>query len=203
MDNGAADDPDPAMVARVRRDLGRLGSDGASAPDIPEDVLARVVASLRAEPAHRVARQPLRRLQVLGLVVGVGAALVGLVVGATMLSRDPAPTFAVGPTAEQITVSRPAATIPLPDAQIIGLLTQAPDYGPLSDARRRASCLDGLGYPPDTQVLGARLLHVGGRPAVLMLLPGETPAAVAAVVVEPNCSAAHTALLAKTVVTRT
>jgi hypothetical protein len=41
-----------------------------------------------------------------------------------------------------------------------------------------------------------------GRPGVLMLLPGDTADAVVAVVVEPDCSAAHTGQLARTVVTR-
>jgi hypothetical protein len=35
-----------------------------------------------------------------------------------------------------------------------------------------------------------------------MLLPGDTPGAVTALVVEPNCSSAHAGLLADTVVTR-
>lgn len=206
MDNGTEDGLDPAVVERVRRDLQRLGSHEASAPEAPPDVTARVVAALRAEPRpsnHKVRRPPLRRLQVVGLVVGLGAILAGVIVGVSMLSRDPAPTYPVGPTAEQITVERPAATIPLPDPQIIALLSQPPDYGPLTDPRRRDSCLAGLGYPSQTQVLGAQPLQLHGRPALLMLLPGESPEVVVAVVVEPNCSGAHTGLLVKAVVTRT
>jgi hypothetical protein len=42
-----------------------------------------------------------------------------------------------------------------------------------------------------------------GQPAVLMLLPGDSPETVVAVVVEPGCSGAHTGLLAKVLVTRT
>ena len=52
-------------------------------------------------------------------------------------------------------------------------------------------------------MLGARPLDMHGRPAMLLLLPGETAEAVVAVVVEPGCSNAHTGLLAKSVVTRT
>ena len=202
MDNGMDRGLDPAVVKRVRRDLAELGSDVSSAPDVPPDVTARVVAALRAEPAHSVRRPPLRRLQMLGLVVGLGAALTGGVVGAAMLARAPAPTLSLGPTAQQITVSRPATVIPLPESRIVALLSQPPDYGPLSDAARRESCLDGLGYAAGTTVLGARPLDMHGRPAVLMLLPGDTPEAVVAKVVEPNCSAAHTGLLADTVVSR-
>ncbi len=206
MDNGTGDGLDPAVVERVRRDLAELGSDGASAPDVPPEVTSRVVAALRAEsstPSHSRRRPPLRRLQVIGLVVGVGAALAGAIVGVSMLGRDATPTFGAGPTAEQLTVSRPAPTIPLPDPQIIALLTQTPDYGPLTDPQRRDSCLTGLGYAARTPVLGARPIDMNDRPAVLMLLPGDTPDDVVAVAVEPECSRARTHLLAKTVVTRT
>ena len=202
MDNGTEDDLDPAVVERVRRDLADLGADAASAPDVPPDVTERVIAALRAEPAHTVRRQPLRRLQIIGLVVGLGAVVAAVVVGAMMLGRPDAPAFPAGPTAEKITVERTAA-IPLPDAQILDLLSQDPDYGPLADPQRRGSCLGGLGYPPGTAVLGARPLDMRGQPAVLMLLPAESPDDVVAVVVEPGCSGAHTGLLAKSSVTRT
>jgi len=51
-------------------------------------------------------------------------------------------------------------------------------------------------------VLGARPVDMHGRPAVLMVLPGDTPKALVALVVEANCSSADTALLADTVVRR-
>jgi hypothetical protein len=199
MDN--EDDHDPA-VARVRRDLTELGSDAASAPAVPEHVTSRVVAALRAEPAHTVRRQPLRWPQLFALALGIGATVAAVMVGASTLARDPAPTYPAGPTAEQITVDRPAATVPLPDPQILGLLTRPADFGPLADPIQRRSCLDRLGYG-GTQVLGARPLDMHGRPAVLMLLPGDTPEGLVAVVVDSNCSGAHIPLLAKTVVTRT
>ena len=126
----------------------------------------------------------------------------GVVVGALMLARDPAPTWSTGPSAESITVSRPATDLPLSDPQIIGLLASSPDYGPLADPRRRASCLSGLGYSPATAVLGARPVDIHGRPAVLILLPADTSTMVRALVVAPYCDAAHTGLLANTLVTR-
>ena len=119
-----------------------------------------------------------------------------------MLVREPAPTRSAGPTAESITVSRPASDVPLSDPQIVGLLSQRPDYGPLADPQRRASCLSGLGYSAATTVLGARQVDMHGRPAVLMLLPADTPQTVRALVVEPDCNSAHTGLLANTDVTR-
>jgi hypothetical protein len=200
--DGTEDNLDPAVVERVRRDLAALGSDEASAPDVPPEVTERVLATLRAEAVHTVARPPLRRLQVIGLVVGLGAAVTAVIVGAVMLNRPEPPTFPAGPTAEMLTVERPAA-IPLPRPQIIELLSRTPDYGPLTDPRRRGSCLSGLGYPPGTTVLGARPLDVRGQPGVLLLLPGDSPDDFVAVAVEPGCSAAHTGLLAKSLLTRT
>ena len=195
-----------SALDRVRCDLAEPGSDEASAPDVPADVTARVgavlaAAGVRQTAAHAVGRPRLRRFQVLGLVVGLGATLVAVVTGAVMLVRDPAPTQSTGPTAKSITGSRPPRNIPLSDPQIVGLLSHDPDYGPLADPERRASCLSGLGYS-GASVLGAQPVDMHGRPGVLMLMPGDRPHAIVALVVEPNCSSAHTGLLADTVVTR-
>lgn len=200
MDSGAGTEPDPAALERVRRELAELGADEGSAPDVPPAVTARVVAALRAQPAHSMRPPRLRRSQVIGLVVGLGAILAGVIVGASMLAREPSSRLSTGPTAERITVSRPA--IPLSEPQIVELLSRTPDYGPLADPQRRASCLDGLGHSATTPVLGARPVDMYGRPAVLLLVPGNTPEAVIALAVDPNCNAAHTGPLATTVVTR-
>jgi hypothetical protein len=135
-------------------------------------------------------------------VAGVGAAVIGVVVGAVMLTRDPAPTWSAGPTAESITVSRPATELPVPEPEIVGLLSQTPDYGPLADPQQRASCLSGLGYSAATPVLGARPVDMHGRPAILMVLAADTPGKLLALVVTPDCNSAHTGLLANTLVTR-
>jgi hypothetical protein len=200
-------DPDAAhmlaALARVRRDLAHLGTDEASAPDVPAPVTARIGAALRDQrpaPAHSVRHTS--RWRLVGLVAGVAAAVVGVVVGAVMLMRDPAPTRSAGPTAKSITVSRPATSLPLSGAQLVGLLSQRPDYGPLADPNQRADCLSGLGYSAATAVLGARPVDMHGRPGVLMLLPADTPGMLHALVVEPDCNAAHTGLLANTLVTR-
>jgi hypothetical protein len=198
-------DPDAAdMLAaldRVRRDLSDLGTDAASAPEVPAAVTARIGAVLRDQAPKHSAR-PAPRWQLIGLVAGVGAAVVGAVIGAVMLTHDPGPRWSAGPTAETITVSRPATEVPLPEPQIVGLLSKAPDYGPLADPQRRASCLSGLGYSAATPVLGARPVDMHGRPAVLMLLAADTPRKLLALVVQPDCNAAHSGLLANTLVTR-
>lgn len=204
MDSGAGHRPDPAALDRVRRDLADLGADEASAPEVPPAVTARVVAALRAQsgPAHSIRRPRLRLLQLFGLAVGLGAAIAGVVMGVTTLIGGNPPPMSAGPTAESITVSRPPRNIPLSDPQLVALLSRNPDYGALADPQRRASCLDGLGYSGATRVLGAQPVDMHGQPAVLMLLPGETPKRVVALVVKPDCSSAHGGLLANTVVTR-
>ena len=184
-----------AGLDRVRRDLADLGSDESSAPVVPATVTARIGTALHAA-------RPTPRLRRLGLITGLGAVLVAVIVGAVMLTRDPGPTWSAGPTAQKITVSRAPQQMPLSDAQILELLSSSPDYGPLADPQRRASCLSGLGYSADTTVLGARPVNVDGTAGVLILLPADTPKGVLALVVEPNCSSAHTGLLAHTAVTR-
>jgi hypothetical protein len=200
-------DPDAqAMLAsldRVRRDLADLGANADSALEVPAAVTARIGAALRDRgqaPGHSVRYTP--RWQLIALVAGVAAAIIGAVVGGLMLTLPPEPTWSAGPTAETITVSRPATELPLSTPQIVGLLSQSPDYGQLADPQQRASCLSGLGYSAATAVLGARPIDMYGRPAVLMLLPADSPGKVLALVVEPGCSAAHTGLLANTLVTR-
>jgi hypothetical protein len=204
MDSGAGQEPDPAAIDRVRRDLAELGTDAASAPEVPAAVTARVAAALRAasQPAGHAVRRPVPRLQLLGLIVGVAALMTGIVVGALMLTRDRAPGSSTGTTAKSITVPVSSPNFPLSDRQVVALLSRSPDYGPLADPQRRASCLKGLGYPADTQVLGAQSVGVAGRPAVLMLLPGDTPHTVVALAVEPTCSSVDSGLIAETVVTR-
>jgi hypothetical protein len=135
-------------------------------------------------------------------MAGVAAAVVGALVGAAALVRGPVPTRPAGPIAESITVSRPAGDVPLSDVQIVGLLSHSPDYGPLADPQRRASCLSGLGYSAATPVLGGRPVDMQGRAGVLLVLAADTPRTLLALVVAPDCNSAHTGLLANTLVTR-
>jgi hypothetical protein len=202
MDSGEDREPDPESLDRVRRALAELGSDEPSAPEVPAEVTERIGASLRRPRSHAV-RPGIRGMRVAGLIGGLGATVLALVVGVTMLVRAPAPALPTGPTAKYLTVPRPPQrTIPLTDPQLVELLSQRPQYGPLADPARRASCLMGLGYATGVPVLGALPIDIQGRPGVLMLLPGDTPGAVTALAVEPNCNSAHTGLLADTVVAR-
>jgi hypothetical protein len=216
--NSIRDDAETARrldaLDRVRRDLADVGADPASAPHAPAAVTARVGAALRtAPPLHRVLEPPRvdaahaargsgTRIRIAAAAVGFGAALAAAGVGTAMLLHTPTRAPATGPTAERITVSRPADGIPLTNPQILELLGKPPDPGPLADPQRRASCLSGLGYPTSAPVLGARPVAVGGRSGLLVLLPGDTPRGVNAVVVALNCSSVDTGLLAERVVNR-
>ncbi len=198
---------------RVRCEVAALGADPASAPDIPPEVTARISAALssadegrsRDDAAHS-ARPQIRPVKVVAGVAGAGAVLAAIGVGTAALINAPEPAPSPPATAQHITVSTPPMTIPLSRAEILGLLSQRPDFGPLSgplaDPARRASCLSGLGYPASTQVLGARPMEINARPGVLLVLPGETPDNLAVFAVALNCSAADTGLLADTQVPR-
>jgi hypothetical protein len=190
---------------RVRCDVATLGADPTSAPDVPPQVTARISTALRSADqggAAHSARPRVRPARVVAAVAGVSAALVAIGVGTAALIKAPAPTPSTPATAEHITVSTPPTVIPLSRSDIVGLLHQHPDYGPLTDQARRASCLSGLGYPASTQVLGARPIEINARPGVLLVLPADTPDNLAVFAVAPNCSAADTGMLADTQVPR-
>jgi hypothetical protein len=207
------DDPRAQQILRtlnqVRRDVAAMGADPTSAPDVPPQVTARISAALRSAgegrshpgAAHSV-RPHIRPVRLAATVAGVGAVLAAIGMGTAALINAPRPAPSTPVTAEHITVSTPPMTIPLSQAEILGLLNQSPDYGPLSDPARRASCLSGLGYPGSTQVLGARRIEINARPGVLLVLPGELPGNLAVFAVALNCSAADTGLLANTQVPR-
>jgi hypothetical protein len=205
-----------AALDRVRRDLAGLGVDAASAPDLPAEVTARVGTALRSlpPPANRVvtsrgsgtahtARVSVSGWRRTAAVAGIAAAIAAAGVGSTMLLRDePTGRPATGPTESSITVPRAPGGVPLSDQELLALLTQPPDLAALAAPQRLASCLSGLGYPTSTSPLGARPLAVIGRPGVLVLLPGDMPGRIRAVVVGPNCNSADTGLLASTVINR-
>jgi hypothetical protein len=191
---------------RVRREVAALGTNSSSAPDVDPAAVDRIGATLRAEragAAHTVGRGRLPRSARLAVAVtGLAAVAVAAWLGTRALIAAPASTTSRPTTIEHITVSRPPQTIPLSDQQILALVDHEPDFGPLTDPRRRASCLSGLGYPANARVLGGRPIDIAGHPAVLLLLPGDAPGAVKAVAVAPTCSAANTGLSADRIVTR-
>jgi hypothetical protein len=201
---------------QVRRDVADVGADPASVAEAlepPPAITARISAALKSaspkspQPAHS-ARQHIRPARVIAGVAGVCAAVAAIGVGTAALLNLPAPPPSTEPTAEHITlpVSEPALLIPLSQPQIRGLLGHSPDFGPpggpLEDAPRRASCLRGLGYPSSTPVLGAQPIEMNSRPAMLLVLPADTPNDLAVFAVALNCSAVDNGLLASTQIPR-
>ena len=187
---------DGPAVDRVRADLGRLGDDAAAEPDVPPSVAARVVSALRNAPPVR--RTPAVRISA---AVGVAAALVAAGIGTVMLQRSGSSVPPTESSAKHLPEPA-AATVPLSGDEIVALLSRPPDLGALGDARRRSSCLSGLGYPGPDAVLGGQQVDINGAPAVLLVLPGDTPDTVAALAVRPNCSSIDTGLLADTQIRR-
>ena len=208
-------DPDARQTMdalnRVRRDIAALGTDTSSAPEVAPQVVDSVAAALRAERPERSRRRAAhtvrpgrlpRSARVAVAVAGLAAAAAAVWLGTAALITAPPPTPSRPTTAEHITVSRPPMTIPLSDQQILALLDGQPDPGPFADPQRRTSCLAGLGYPADARVLAARSVEIAGRPAVLLVLPGDTPGTVTALAVAPTCSSVDTGLLADRIVNR-
>jgi hypothetical protein len=208
-------DPDARQTMdalnRVRRDIASLGTDASSAPEVAPQVVDSVAAALRAErPEHsrrraahteRPGRLP-RSARVAVAAAGLAAAAAAVWLGTAALITAPPPTPSRPTTVEHITVSRPPMAIPLSDQQILALLDGQPDLGPFADPQRRTSCLAGLGYPADARVLAARPVEIAGRPAILLVLPGDTSGTVAALAVVPTCSSVDTGLLADRIVNR-
>ena len=203
--NKVRTDPDAQQTMdalnRVRGDVAALSSDGSSAPEVDPAVVNRIGAALRAQHAVRRGGLP-RSARLAVALTGLTAVAVAAWLGTRALITAPASTTSRPTTIEHITVSRPPQTIPLSDQQILALLDHEPDFGPLTDPRRRASCLSGLGYPANARVLGARAIDIAGHPAVLLVLPGDAPGNVKALAVAPTCSAANTGLSADRLVTR-
>ena len=209
-DSASAPDAPADVTTRVAAALRAEPSPGTPSPvaslalSRPSPVASlapnRVVGPSAVYAAH-AARGSGTRLRVGAAAIGVGAALAAAGVGTVMLLHSPARTPTANPTAERITVSKPLG-LPMTDSEVLGLLDKPPDLGPLADPQRRASCLSGLGYPTSASVLGARPLAVGAVSGVLVLLPGDAPRAVNAVVVGLTCNSADTRLLAQRVVIR-
>lgn len=188
-----------AALDRVRREVAELGADRASAPDVPADVTARIGSALRSEaPLGTTPLAPKLRPRHVSAAAGVAAVIAAGAVGTTMLLGT-GPASDVGTSASSVAAPTGLA---LSASQLGVLLNRPPDLGELADPQRRVSCLGGLGYPTSTSVLGAKPLTVNGRPGLLLLLPGDVPGRVTAIVVGPNCSSVDTGLLISTAVDR-
>jgi anti-sigma factor RsiW len=199
---------DVAALDRVRRDLAGLAGDADSAPDVPDDVTARIADALRAadppQPAgatHAVRQVRSPRLRTVAVIAGVAATVVGIGVAvATLGGNDAVPS--ARDTVDRITATAGPGDFPVPAGQIYGVIDGPVDAGPLAAPQRLTACLTALGYPPGATALGARQVRVADRPAVLLVLPGDDPRDVTAAVVDPTCGAGGDGPIATTTLRR-
>ena len=185
-----------AALDRIRRDVAALGRDPASAPPVPADVTARIGATLRAAPSIE-APPPSRRWRRVAAVARPGSdrrrggGQYGDVArGEVRRARGgrPAGGGRRRPAAVRGPARRPAATAPRP---------RRPGRSPAARSLSRRAGLPGVDVPARCAAMGR-----GGRPAVLMLLPGDAPRQITAIVVTPGCNSANTGLITSTVVDR-
>jgi hypothetical protein len=149
-------------------------------------------------PAH-AARPPANPRSLGAAGAGAAALVAAIGIGTAALLHSPDSARSGVTSANTITV---APKVPLSDREVAALVDRSPDFGPLADPKRRAACLSGLGYAGSLQVLGAAQLPVDGRPAVVLVLPGERAGELVALAVAPSCSAVDTGLIADTTVRR-
>jgi hypothetical protein len=131
---------------------------------------------------------------------GLLATAAAVTVGGMALVQEPSDGVSAGPASANLITVDPR--IPLSPRDLSALLLQAPAFGELADPKRRASCLNGLGYPGSMHVLGAAPIQVNGQAAVVLVLPGDHPDELVALAVSPNCSSMATGLIADTTVPR-
>jgi len=169
----------------VQERLRGLADADADAPGepMPAEVAMRLDdAVLGAVRAHKR-----RRRMFAGAVVGAAAAVVAVVavvvVGGADSSTDgtaPVTPIAVGPD--------DAAAL---EPDTLRSLVGSTDLGPLSDDRALADCLAANGIDPAGPVLGSKTIEYGDRDAVVLLVPGEVPPQLTALVVGTDCDATH------------
>lgn len=160
--------------------LRQLGVPDASAEPMPAEIAMRLDDAVLG--AVRARRR--RRRVFAGAVVGAAAVAVAAFVVVAGIGPSGEPTsvapIAVGPS---------DATALEPDT--LRSLVGSTDLGPLSDDRTLADCLTANGIDPAGPVLGSKTIDYGGRDAVVLLVPGEAPPQLTAIVVGTNCAATH------------
>ncbi|MBB3601058.1 hypothetical protein FHT40_000691 [Mycolicibacterium sp. BK556] len=150
-------------------------------------------------PAAHARRPAIRSGRLIAAGAGVVAVLAAVGLGTAALLQSTGPTASTVTSASMITVT---PKMPISSRELNGLIARSPDFGPLADPKRRAACLSALGYSGSVQVLGAKTLQVDGRPAIILVLPGDQPDVIIGVTVSANCSAVDTGLIADTTVRR-
>jgi hypothetical protein len=175
----------------TRAELSALGT--SPAPPMPAHVAARLDAALAAEagaPVLDLARARRKRNQRVGSVAG---ALVAAAAVAVAVISIPHGTTGGRPSAAGTPVTS------LNSATLAAALGRA-DYGPLTDATRRAACLAANRQDPNQIPAGAMQVTLFGKPGVLLVLTTGKLAQYRLLVVGPNCAAGNPDRLAQAVV---
>jgi hypothetical protein len=157
------------------------------------------VAPASTGPAAHARHPGIRRGRLIAAGVGAAAVLAAIGVGTAALLTSTGPTASTLTSASMITVT---PRMPISSRELNALISRSPDFGPLTEPKRRAACLSALGYPGSVQVLGATTLQVDGVPAVVLVLPGDQPDVIIGVTVAATCSSVNTGLIADTTVRR-
>lgn len=157
-------------------------------PDTPGTEAMPAAVAMRLDDAVLdAARTRRRRRRVFaGAVAGAAAAVVAVVVFVIVGGIGPAASD--GPTAPIAAGPDDAAAL---EPDTLRSLVGSSDLGPLSDDRALAECLTANGIDPALPVLGSRTIGYGDRDAVVLLVPGEAPPQLTAVVVGTECDATH------------
>jgi hypothetical protein len=186
-----------AALDRVRDDLAALRTDPAPASAAPEQVMARIRATLESAPVPVTNLADRRRRRTVGYAAAAAAVLA--VLGGL--------TFAVvrggdsGQAPDNSVLAQPTAAVDLGEklrpAAALGVLGHS-DPGVFSDPGLRAECLRANGIDVTAPVLGSTTVTLHDTAGVLLLLPGPQPPQVTALVVGNSCSATDPATLART-----
>lgn len=208
-----ADADSAAVLAALDATLADLHTLAGEVEPMPDLVAARLQQTLSVEPADLTysATTPSqitptagpRRSARFATLAAAAAVLVGLggFFGFHQLNSDPlTPTTQASST--QVTTTVPSGTPAveiangqIPRAAALALRDTAV-VGRLADAELRSDCLSANGYADSTQLLGSGTAKVGQRIGTLLLIPGDRPPNVIALVVGDRCTATNPDLLA-------
>ena len=185
-----------AALDRVRDDLAALRTDPAPAPAAPEQVMARIRATLESAPVPVTNLADRRRRRAIGYAAAAAVlAVLGGLTFAVVRSGDS------GQAPDNSVLAQPTAAVDLGEklrpAAALGVLGRS-DPGVFSDPGRRAECLRANGIDATAPVLGSTTVTLHDTAGVLLLLPGPQPPQVTALVVGNSCSATDPATLART-----
>lgn len=156
------------------------------------------VTGTSSDQAAHASSPGLRTTRTVAAVCGLIASCAAAVVGISALVHSPETTKSNPTSAGLITVG---PRVPLSDKEVVALLGRVPNFGALSDPKRRSACLRALGHGTE-QVLGAEPVQIGTQQSVVLVLAGARHDELIVFAVAASCSSADTGLIADRTVHR-